>query len=164
MLVVMTGTKTSPPADPPIRELPTVLRDLAWTVHRLMPEVAELEPLPTTELVVLKQILGAPGITVTELARALGMRHSNVSATVRSLLARELVVRRPSPHDGRVGLLMPTDGALTNHEAIETVWSGTVRSAMRSLTDEQVRALEAAAPALEALDHLLHTRQQPEHD
>lgn len=126
-----------------------------------MPEVAGLEPLPITELAVLKHVLGAHGITVTDLSRRLGMRHSNVSAAVRALIARGLVVREPSRNDGRVSLLRPTEESLTNHESIETVWSGTVRTAMLRLTGEQVDALDTAATALAALDHVLRTEHQP---
>lgn len=37
-----------------------------------------MPPLPTTELAVIEQILAAPGFTVTELSKRLGMRQSNV--------------------------------------------------------------------------------------
>ncbi|MBO0855601.1 MAG: MarR family transcriptional regulator [Nocardia sp.] len=153
----MSAAKMGSYQDVETRELATVLRDLAWTVHRLVPQVAGLDPLPTTELAVLKQVLTAPGVTVTELARRLGMRHSNVSAAVRDLLARGLVVRRPSTEDRRVSLLMPTDKSLAEQNSIEAVWSGTVRSAMSGLNPQQVSALEAASEAMAALDHVLRS-------
>jgi DNA-binding MarR family transcriptional regulator len=140
-------------------ELATVLRDLAWTIHRLVPEVAGLDPLPTSELAVIKQVLAAPGITVTELARHLGMQQSNVSAAVRDLVGRDLVARESNPTDRRVSRLVPTEKSLAARESIDTVWSGTVQTAMAQLSSEQVAAIEAASDALRALDQVLHTQQ-----
>lgn len=147
----MNGDSAS--TEPP--ELAAVLRGLAWTIHRLVPEVAGLDPLPTTELAVIKQVLGSPGITVTELARHLGMQHSNASAAVRGLVERGLVARESSPADRRVTRLVPTGESLAAKESIDTVWSGTIRSAMTQLSSEQVAAIEAASGALQALDQLL---------
>lgn len=139
--------------------MPTVLRDLAWTIHRLVPEVAGLDPLPTSELAVIKEVLAAPGVTVTELARQLGMRQSNVSAAVRGLVERGLVAREGSPADRRVTRLVPTERSRAAKESIDTVWSGTVRSAMAQLSDEQVEAIDAAADALRALGEVLQAEQ-----
>lgn len=141
------------------RELSAVLRDLAWTIHRLVPEVAGLDPLPTTELAVIKQVLASPGMTVTELARQLGMQQSNASAAVRGLVERGLVARTSDPADRRVTKLVPTEKSQAAKESINTVWSGTVRTAMAQLSHEQVAAIEAASGALQALDEVLHTEQ-----
>ncbi len=143
------------------RELATVLRDLAWTIQRLVPEVAGLDPLPTTELAVIKHIQGSPGVTVSELARHLGMQQSNVSAAVRGLAERGLVARENSPADRRVTRLVPTEKSLAAKESIDTVWSGTIQTAMARLSHEQVAAIEAASGALQALDQVLHA-EQPE--
>ncbi|ASU78703.1 MarR family transcriptional regulator [Actinopolyspora erythraea] len=139
------------------RELADVLRDLAWTIHRLVPDVAGIEPLPTSELAVIKHIQASPNITVTELARQLGMQQSNASAAVRNLVERGLVARERDPVDRRVTRLTPTEKSLAAKDSINTVWSGTVRAAMTRLTPEQSEALEAASGALEALDQALHT-------
>lgn len=132
-----------------------MLRDLAWTVHRLVPEVTGLDPLPTSELAVVKHVLASPGVTVTELSRHLGMRHSNVSAAVRALVERGLVARERSPDDRRVSLLVPTEKSLGARESINTVWSGTVRAAMARLDPDQVASLKAASEALHALNQVL---------
>ncbi|SDP29354.1 DNA-binding transcriptional regulator, MarR family [Actinopolyspora xinjiangensis] len=139
------------------RELADVLRDLAWTIHRLVPDVAGIEPLPTSELAVIKHIQASPNITVTELARQLGMQQSNASAAVRNLVERGLVARERDPGDRRVTRLTPTQKSLAEKDSIDTVWSGTVQTAMTRLTPEQSAALEAASGALEALDQALHT-------
>lgn len=147
---------------PSARELATTLRDLSWTIHRLVPEAAGLPPLPTTELAVLQQVLATPRITVTALAKHLGMRQSNASAAVRGLVERGLIAREPNPQDRRVIHLTPTAQALADRETIDTVWSGTVRSAMDRLDPQHVAALTAAEQALEALDQVLRdTRHTP---
>lgn len=137
-------------------EFATVLRDLAWTIQRLVPEVAGVEPLTTTELAMIKQIQAAPGITVTELARRLGMRQSNASAAVRDLVGHGLVSRERGSTDRRVTNLVPTAKSLAAKEAINTAWSGTIRDAKSRLDPEQVAAIEGAAEALHALDLALH--------
>lgn len=132
-----------------------VLRDLAWTVHRTVPHVAGLEPLPTTELAVLKHVLDSPGITVTELARSVGLRQSNASAAVRVLVERGLVHREPSPTDRRQTLLVTTDRARSDDAVIREAWSGEVRSALSRLDHADVAVIEAASGALDRLDALL---------
>ncbi|MEV5650324.1 helix-turn-helix domain-containing protein [Nocardia sp. NPDC052254] len=157
----MSGANATRNTSAAVGDLARVLRDLAWTVHRLVPEVAGLDPLPTTELAVLMQVLTTPGSTVTDMARRLGMRHSNVSAAVRDLVARGLVTREPSAADRRVSLLMPTDKAYSEQDSIDSVWSGTVRAAMVRLDPAQVQAIEGAADALAALDHVLRDDRNP---
>lgn len=149
----MNADRGVPPEE---RELATVLRDLTWTIQRLVPEAAGLDPLPTTELAVLKRVLVSPGSTVTELARHLGMQQSNVSAAVRCLVGRGLVARESDPEDRRVTRLVPTGKSLAEKESIDAVWSGTIRTALARLGDEQVAALEAASEALQVLDRVLH--------
>ncbi|KAA9155283.1 MarR family transcriptional regulator [Amycolatopsis acidicola] len=139
------------------RELAGVLRGLSWTIHRLVPETAGLEPLPNTELAALKQVLDTPGITVGELAGRLGMKQSNTSAAVRALTGRGLIAREGSPEDGRVTRLVPTEKSLADDELIDEVWSGTIRAAMARLEPAQIAAISSAADALKALDEVLHT-------
>ncbi|KMS87919.1 MarR family winged helix-turn-helix transcriptional regulator [Prauserella rugosa] len=136
-------------------DLATVLRDLAWTVHRLVPDVAGLEPLPNSELAVVKEVLAEPGIAVTELGRRVGMLQSNTSAAVRALVRRGLVTRERCDTDRRVTRLMPTSKCLEARELIRSVWSGTVRDAMAHLEPEQVEAIANARTALRELDKVL---------
>jgi hypothetical protein len=46
---------------------------------------------------------------------------------------------------------------LAARESIDTVWSGTIHTAMAELDDEQVAVIEAASDALRALGQALHT-------
>lgn len=141
------------------RELACALRDLAWTIHRPAPENTGVDAAPVSELAVLKQALATPGITVTEVARSLGIRQSNTSATVRCLAEKGLLRRESSPADRRVTMLVPTEKLLAERELVESVWSGTIHDALARLSTEQIEALEAAVDALHTLNRAL----RPEH-
>ena len=145
----------------PDRDVTTILRDLAWTIHRRVPEVAGLDPLPSTELAILKHVIEAPGTTVTALARHLALRQSNTSAALRTLVARGLVHREPSTVDRRVTLVFPTDLAVADSTTISAAWSGAMREVLDRLDAADVAAIEAAAGALERLDAALHEQAPP---
>ncbi|MBD7920250.1 MarR family transcriptional regulator [Cellulomonas sp. Sa3CUA2] len=136
-----------------------VLRDLAWTIHRRTPQVAGIEPLPTTELAVLMHVLESPGLSVGEVSRQLGLRQSNTSAALRTLGERGLVAREPDPDDRRVTRLVPTERARVEHEAIAEGWAGPIVDALAALPAEQAAALTAAVDALQALDRQLRAQQ-----
>ncbi|MCC9144447.1 MULTISPECIES: MarR family transcriptional regulator [unclassified Arthrobacter] len=149
-------TNDGVPAAP--REIADLLRDLSWNIHRKPPEITGIEPLPSTELAVLKHVLDTPGLTVTELARLMGLKQSNASAAVRTLTERGLVARASSPTDRRVSLLEPTEEARAQNEVIAHAWAGPIRAGIARLDDEQREALEAAAEALVALNRALQAR------
>lgn len=136
-----------------------MLRDLAWTVHRRVPDVPGFAPLPATELALLMHVLDGPGVTVSSLSRHMGLRQSNTSSAVRTLVERGLVARVPSPDDRRVTHLVPTQRALQDHDVIAAAWSGTIRAALADLPSEHAAAIDAAAPALEALDAAMRAQQ-----
>lgn len=141
------------------RELAVLLRDLAWTIHRRIPDVTGIDPLASTELAVLKHILEAPGMTVTELSRHMALKQSNTSAAIRVLTERGLVTRESSPADRRISRLIPTEQALAEDEAIEDAWAGPIRNGLAGLSDEEAAALAAAAEALQALNARLRSDQ-----
>ncbi|KAD4059851.1 MarR family transcriptional regulator [Arthrobacter yangruifuii] len=140
------------------RELADLLRDLSWNVHRKAPDITGMDPLPATDLAVLKHVLDAPGLTVTELARVMGLKQSNASAAVRNLTERGLLTRSSSPTDRRVSHLEPTEEARAQNESIAAAWAGPIRAGIAQLDEEQREALEAAGDALAALSRLLQVR------
>lgn len=80
-----------------------------------------------------------PGISQSELARALVMDKSNTATLVRSLQRRQLLARRPSPNDGRRwGLFLTPEGV---HEL------GRLRAAYQRHEQEISEALGAADTA-----------------
>ncbi len=133
--------------------------DGGWTIHRRSPQVAGIEPLPTTELAVLMHVLESPGLSVGEVSRHLGLRQSNTSAALRTLGERGLVAREPDPDDRRVTRLVPTERAQVEHEAVAEAWVGPVVEAVGELSASDLAALEAAVPALLALDRRLRAHQ-----
>ncbi|MFF4625567.1 MarR family winged helix-turn-helix transcriptional regulator [Nonomuraea jabiensis] len=136
---------------PPLYELARVLR-----FHGI--DEAGLFHLPPSELEVLRYVLHEPGVRLTVLARELGLHASNVSATVRTLVARDLIHREPDPADRRSVRLMPTLGAVHGMARIEEAWVEIFAQALDDLTPQQHSALSAAVPSLRALADALRIR------
>lgn len=134
-----------------LRELALVLHDLSWRIARFGPAQVGVDPLPASELAVLRSILEQSDRSVSDVAESLSMQNSNVSAAVRSLIGRGLVDKRVADNDRRVYLLAPTARALRERDQIEEAIAATVSAALASIPKDDLRALEKAAPALQAL-------------
>jgi DNA-binding MarR family transcriptional regulator len=142
-------TSDAPSAVPQhVRELALALHDLSWRIARFGPAQVGVTPLPSTELAVLLAVMQQPGSSVSEVAAAMSMQSSNVSAAVRLLTARGLVTKQPSPRDGRVTLLRPTERAQKDRDLIENAVAGTIYAALGEVSDDAVRALLDAVPAM----------------
>ena len=141
------------------RELAMLLRDLTWTIHRRVPDLTGIDPLTSTDLAVLKHVLEAPGMTVTELSRHMALKQSNTSAAIRTLADRGLVARESSASDRRISRLFPTEKALAQDEAIGDAWAGPIRKALAGLDAEEAAALDNAVKALQALNSRLRSDQ-----
>lgn len=134
-----------------LRDLALTLHDLSVRVARFAPHRAGVDPLPSSELLVLRTIQENPGSSVTEVAAAAAMQPSNVSAALRALSGRGLVDKRPHPQDGRISQLYPSKLATENKNAIEEAITATVSSGLRELPAAHRDALIAALPALREL-------------
>jgi DNA-binding MarR family transcriptional regulator len=136
-------------------ELAAVLHDLAWLLPRTVDPEAEaaagLDPLPASELEVMRLLVRDPGLSVGSVARALGLQESNVSATVRALIARGLLERRRDPGDGRVARLHPTARAIDIHRRRERAWGAALGARLSELTAAERAALPEAVAVLRAL-------------
>jgi DNA-binding MarR family transcriptional regulator len=117
------------------KRLAVTLQDLAWLLPRTI-GAAELErePLPLSELEVMRLLVRRPGLSVGDVAAELGLHGPNASAAVRGLAARGLLERRRDADDGRVTRLHPT-----------------ARAILGDLDAGTAAALVAATPALRAL-------------
>jgi len=134
------------------RDLAVVLHDLAWLLPRTVGAPAALaDPLPVSELEVMRLLTRRPGLSVNDVARELGMRPSNVSAAVRSLVARGTLRRRPDAADGRVVRLDPTREALAARDRREDAWGGVLDEVLGVLGRTERAHLVAALPALQLL-------------
>jgi DNA-binding MarR family transcriptional regulator len=133
------------------RELALALHDLSWRIARFGPAQVGLEPLPSSELAVLRAVMDRPGRSVSEVAAVINMHSSNVSTAVRSLMERGLLDKQADPRDRRVSLLQPTARAHTERDAIENVIARSVSAALAELPATDVAALVAATPAIREL-------------
>lgn len=135
------------------RELAVVLHDIAWLLPRKIDWWAQEghEPLPPTELEVMRLLARAPGLSVGEVARELGLQPSNASAAIRGLLARGLLKRTPDSRDGRIFRLAPTAEAHAVRRRYEGAWGELLRATLARLTPEDAAQLLAAADSLRAL-------------
>jgi DNA-binding MarR family transcriptional regulator len=145
-------------ARPPVpvsatQELAVALHDVAWALPRTVDaEVeAELDPLPPSELEVMRLLVDRPGLNLGEVADELGLQPSNASATVRMLAARGLLERRGDENDGRVTRLFPTKEAAETRRIREQEWGRRLEHHLSELTPEQAQSLLAAVPALRSL-------------
>lgn len=128
--------------------MPALLRELAWVVHRQAPDRAGIGPMPTTELMLLKQVIDYPDSTVNELATVLGLRQPNVSSALRVLEQRGYISREKSDSDRRVSHIRATQDGNLMHEAISEAWANDIAVALEALPGADRDALQRAAPAL----------------
>jgi DNA-binding MarR family transcriptional regulator len=135
------------------RELAVALHDIAWLLPRTIDPWAEvgLDPLPASELEVMRLLVRVPELSVGEVARELGLQPSNASAAVRSLQTRGLLKRKTDSRDGRISRLVPTARAQAIRRQREAAWGGLLRARLRHLPPEDVAALIAAVDPLRAL-------------
>src|ERR1700758_1858313 len=113
------------------RELVVALHDIAWLLPRTIDPWAEAgldDPLPATELEVMRLLVRAPELSVGEVARELGLQPSNASAAIRGLGAGGLLERKPAPRDGRVSRLHPTARAQAIRRQREGAWGELLRA------------------------------------
>jgi DNA-binding MarR family transcriptional regulator len=140
------------PSTDAARGLAVVLHDLGWLLPRTIgAEAAKAEPLPASELEVMRLLTRRPGLRVAEVGRELGMHPNNVSTALRSLVARGLVLRTTDARDGRAARLEPSDAAVRSRERREERWSAAMTEVLAQLGDDERTTLLDAVTALRAL-------------
>ncbi|MEN4473844.1 MarR family winged helix-turn-helix transcriptional regulator [Mycolicibacterium cosmeticum] len=142
---------TTPTVDTPIRELALALHELSWRLTRLGPARAGLDPLPSSELAVLRAIVDEPGLSVSDVAAVVAMQSSNVSAAIRALVERGLVSKKPREDDRRVSVLHPTPKARNDKRAIDDALADGIAEVLAVLPAESVATLLTATPAMRGL-------------
>ncbi|MFF3177633.1 MarR family winged helix-turn-helix transcriptional regulator [Streptomyces sp. NPDC057900] len=142
--------RTSPSAVQASREVRTVIGRL----RRRILNAAEAEDITFGQESVLTRLSASPGITASELAKAEGVRHQSVTATLASLTALGLVERRPDPADGRRLLVALTEAGhrrvAEGRQARQEWLAGELQE---RCTEEERQALIAAMAVLERLTH-----------
>lgn len=136
------------------RELAVALHELAWLLPRTLDVLVErrlADPLPSTELEIMRLLVRQPGLTVTDVARELALQTSNASTAIRTLVARNLLERRPDRIDGRVVRLHPTELAIAIRRRRERAWGEALAERLELLDDDVTQRLLNAGPALRVL-------------
>jgi DNA-binding MarR family transcriptional regulator len=135
------------------RELAVALHDISRLLPRKIDSWAQegLEPLPPTELEVIRLLARAPGLSVGEVANELGLQPSNASAAIRGLVARGLLKRTPDGRDGRIFRLAPTPEANAVRRRYEGAWGELLRARLARMPPEAAAQLLGAADSLHAL-------------
>jgi DNA-binding MarR family transcriptional regulator len=134
-----------------IRDIATAVRTVVWSLRRFGERQVGLAPLPHSEFEVIRTVSDDPGITVSEVARALAVQPSNVSTTVRRLVEQGLIERTPDARDRRSARLRLTAKAATHKRLIDAVWVDGVRAQLAQMSDEESEILAKAAPLLQRL-------------
>jgi DNA-binding MarR family transcriptional regulator len=134
------------------RELAVVLHDLGWLLPRTVGlAAARQEPLPASELEVMRLLVRQPGLSVNDVARELGLQPSNASTAIRLLIARGMLERRQDSADARVARLFPTTAAYAARDRREQSWGEQLAGVLDGLPAADREQLTAAAPALRRL-------------
>lgn len=118
------------------------------TAHPLRnPEIVPLSPL---EAMVLRQVDRHPETSSTQLAADLGLRTSNASTVLRSLIEKGLLTRHSDPADRRAARFSLTAAASVSIVRLRAEWS---RSLAQALPKDATP--DAALAFLEQLDESL---------
>ncbi|MEP7177672.1 MAG: MarR family transcriptional regulator [Pseudonocardiales bacterium] len=134
------------------RDLAVVLHDLAWLLPRTVgAQAALVDPLPGSELEVMRLLARRPGLSVNQVAGELGLRANNVSVAVRALEARGVLRRTRDATDGRKVRLEPTAAALAVRDRRELSWGARLTDVLDRLSHGDRTALTAAIASLQHL-------------
>ncbi|GAA5064882.1 MarR family winged helix-turn-helix transcriptional regulator [Nocardia callitridis] len=137
--------------DADAQHLAQTARALVWALRRFGEREAGLARLPQSELEVLRVVVRRPGITISEVARFLGLQSSNVSTTVRHLVDRGLLEKRSDPADGRACHLHETALAERNNQLIDDMWLRGIRGLLAEMPPEDAAQLVESADLLARL-------------
>ncbi|TFV55500.1 MarR family transcriptional regulator [Mycobacterium sp. PS03-16] len=129
-----------------VDDIAAAVRTVVWSLRRFGEKQVGLEPLPHSEFEVVRTVSNHPGISVSDVARTLGLQASNVSTTVRRLVERGLLEREPDPLDRRATRLRLTPKAAQHKRSIDAVWDDAVRDQLGRMTDDEADLLVRAAP------------------
>ncbi|TQS45567.1 MarR family winged helix-turn-helix transcriptional regulator [Cryptosporangium phraense] len=155
----MSSEETAPTAVASLSgELAAHLHDVSRQLRAAAHAEVNLVPLPDSERDVLRFVAGHPGASVSAVGRELRMKSSNVSAAVRSLVARGLMIRAADPNDRRIARLTLTDQAHCDLERLQHSWDAHLDAALSRLEPGYRESLEGAVPALRALVQALRER------
>jgi DNA-binding MarR family transcriptional regulator/GNAT superfamily N-acetyltransferase len=106
-------------------------------------------PFTLQEARILYEIRHRPACTATDLTRDLGLDPGFVSRTLQALQRRQIVMRNPAKHDGRINELSLTAAGRTAQAELERRSHEEVGSLLASLDDTQRAAVVGAMTTIE---------------
>ena len=137
--------------EPGVGRIAVAAHVLSRTLRRVAEFQAGLESLPASEFDVLEFVGAHPDTTVSEVARALRLQTSNVSATVRALVGRGLLERVTDLRDQRRIRLRTSETARGHRALLDAAWSRQIELALEEMSEVDAAAVRSAAPALSRL-------------
>jgi DNA-binding MarR family transcriptional regulator len=140
-----------------VRELAVLLHDLSDVFRCDRGDQLQPPPLPAAGWEALRAIVATPGVTVAQLAVALGKQVSNVSGLVRELVARDLVTRQQDAADRRYCYLYPTEAAIRGKDLLESKWGRHLHAALAAAPAADAERLLSAIPTLRTLASFLRS-------
>lgn len=132
-------------------ESATHLRGVVSRIARRLNASATSEGLTPTQASVLGLIAARGPLGLAQLAELEGLNPTMLSRVVGALTSADLIVRTPDPADLRALQVAATAEGSRMHERIKSARARVVSDSAANLTGEQVQALMAALPALDAL-------------
>ncbi|MET8522906.1 MarR family transcriptional regulator [Nocardioides sp. NPDC004968] len=106
-----------------LADLAEIVSTLARDIERHHAGDPGITELTTGEQAVMRYVDRHPGATPSEIARDVGMQRPNMSATLRRLEDKGLVVRSEGVGDRRGKVVTPTPHAAENLRRLRAVWS-----------------------------------------
>lgn len=108
------------------------------------------------EVELLRLVVTRPGIGVSDAARELYLAGNSVSTLVNRLVGDGYLIRETDPADRRAARLLPTEAAKARLRDWRERRTALVRRQVARLDETDLKALEAALPALRKLAENLH--------
>jgi DNA-binding MarR family transcriptional regulator len=127
------------------------LRRVVGKLARQLNSLATGEGLTPSQASVLGLIVARGPISLAELTSLEGLNPSMLSRVIGKLQAMELINRIPDPADLRSASVASTPAGQRIDKQIKAGRAAALAKCLKMLTEDQVRALGDALPALEAL-------------
>lgn len=150
------------PARQPSRDETEAWHGVVRNYHRVEAALqARLAPLAlsVTTHEVLQHLLHTPGLSQQQLAARVFTVKSHLSAIVRDLLARELILRQPDPADARAWQLRLTPAGQALAQQALAVQTALIGAMFAGVPREQTRQFAALLATVES--HLVALDQAP---
>lgn len=134
------------------RALASELRAVVGKLRRRLLEQAHIGDLSSSQMSVLSRLERDGPATISELARAEGMRQQSMGAIVATLQGEGYIVGAPDPEDGRRTILSLTDASLARIRASRSIREDWLYRGIQShLSPEEQDKLAAAIGYLKRL-------------